>query len=312
MPNKNRRPAFIKKKMGFLFRHPIQDGRVAEKWGGGRVSACIPSQPPVYSISWGRGFCRAMALGDIPTIPAPRRFLGCNLHPVTVPAFIRIVTDLAASGTRCKITYLNAHCSNLSASHAAYRVALKSCSLVYADGKGVVWAARFLGQPVPERVNAGDFIEDFLRACAGKGLSIFLLGCADGIAQRAAAHWQARVPGLEIAGTHHGYFGGGDEETVAAAINASEPDIVLVGMSAPVQELWMERWAPRLDAPVVWCVGALFEYFSGVRRRAPRWVRRIGMEWLFRLVLEPGRLWKRYLVGNAVFAARVLKARFFA
>jgi len=207
------------------------------------------------------------------------------------------------------VTYLNAHCSNLAARDAEYRAAVNRFGLVYADGQGVVWASRALGAPVPERVNAGDFIPDFCRLCAIEGIRLFLLGSYQGVPERAAQTWSKAAPGLAVAGTRHGFFTPEEEESVAAAINAARPDILIVGMSAPRQELWALRWAERLHVPVIWCVGALFEYFSDTRPRAPVWMRRAGLEWLFRLALEPRRLWRRYLVGNARFVWRVLRAR---
>ena len=206
------------------------------------------------------------------------------------------------------VTYLNAHCSNLAARDAEYRAAVNRFGLVYADGQGVVWASRALGALVPERVNAGDFIPDFCRLCASEGIRLFLLGSYEGVPERAAQTWSKAAPGLAIAGTRHGFFTPEEEESVAAAINAARPDILIVGMSAPRQELWTLRWAQRLHVPVIWCVGALFEYFSDTRPRAPVWMRRAGLEWLFRLALEPRRLWRRYLVGNARFVWRVLRA----
>ncbi len=243
-----------------------------------------------------------------PSPPEPVDFLGCRLHPVTTAEFIDLATGVEKGPFR--ITYLNAHCSNLSARDTDYRGVVNRCELVYADGQAVVWASRRLGRPVPERVNAGDFILDFCRACAEKKRRIFLLGGAEGMAENAARAWREAVPGLEIAGVRPGYFKREDEEVLAEAIREASPDVILAGMSAPRQELWMDRWAGRLDVPVVWCVGALFEYYSSVRARAPRWMRRAGLEWLFRLCLEPRRLWRRYLVGNVVFVRRVLRAKF--
>ena len=274
-----------------------------------------------------------------PAVPEPVPFLGCRLHPVTTEELIEIVVRRAGaaggdSGTsRCAgpvaqdtssvpsaeglqpahnapftLTYLNAHTSNLSADDPEYRDVVNRCGLVYADGQAVVWAARWLGAPVPERVTAGDCILDFCRACARRGLRLYLLGGAKDLAERAAREWRERAPGLEIAGVHHGFFQPEDETRLADAIRAARPDVLLLGLSAPVQEKWMDRWANELGVPVVWCVGALFEYFGQGRPRAPRWMRRAGLEWTFRLALEPRRLWRRYLVGNCLFIKQVLDA----
>lgn len=253
-------------------------------------------------------------------IPPPWDFLGAPLHPVATRELVEIFAGWVHERRKAKaadpadapppllVTYLNAHCSNLSARDAAYRGTLRRFHVVYADGKGVVWGALALARPVPERVNAGDFIIDFCRRCARENIRLYLLGCKAGVAEKAAAHWTERAPGLQIAGCRDGYFGEEEEEAVADAVNRSGADIVIAGMSAPRQERWAARNAERLDVAAVWCVGALFEYFSDERKRAPVWMRRAGFEWLFRLIQEPGRLWKRYLVGNAVFALRVLRA----
>jgi N-acetylglucosaminyldiphosphoundecaprenol N-acetyl-beta-D-mannosaminyltransferase len=272
----------------------------------------------------------------LPDIPAPHSFLGCPLHPVTSRQFMEILlcaaqrvppavpssihnpqsaipnprsSVLRPQSSALLVTYLNAHCSNLAAQDTAYREALGRFGLVYADGQGVVWAARTLGTPVPERVNAGDFIVDFCRLCAKEGIRLFLLGSYEGVPERAARTWSDAASGLVIAGTRHGFFSPEEEESVAAEIVAARPDILIVGMSAPRQELWTLRWADRLGVPAIWCVGALFEYFSDTRLRAPVWMRRAGLEWLFRLTLEPRRLWRRYLLGNSQFLWRVLRAK---
>ena len=129
------------------------------------------------------------------------------------------------------------------------------------------------------------------------------------MAARAAEAWLRLAPELRIAGTRDGYFTENEAREVARAIRDSGADVVLVGMGSPRQEEWMDRWGGETGARVVWCVGALFEYSGGIRRRAPVWMRRSGLEWFFRLALEPGRLWRRYLLGNARFCWRLARAR---
>lgn len=248
--------------------------------------------------------------------PPSADFLGCPLHPVTTDECMALLLEAASAqgegpgdGPPLRVAYLNAHTSNLAARLPALRAILGRCDLVYADGQAVVWGARLLGVRAPERVNAGDFIVRFLRECSARGIRLYLLGGAPGLAARAAEAWLRLAPGLRIAGLCDGYFAPGESEAVARAIRDSAADLVLVGMGSPRQEEWMDRWGAESGARVVWCVGALFEYFAGVRRRAPLWMRRCGFEWLFRLALEPGRLWRRYLVGNVRFCLRVTRAR---
>jgi len=115
-------------------------------------------------------------------------------------------------------------------------------------------------------------------------------------------------PGLDVVGSHHGYFEPGTphNERVLEDVNARRPNILLVGMGSPKQELWVDRYADRLDVDILWTVGALFDYVSGRVPRAPRWLADNGLEWIFRLGIEPQRMWRRYLLGNPVFLSRVV------
>lgn len=206
------------------------------------------------------------------------------------------------------ITYLNAACSNIAAEDTEYRRILHEADCVYADGQAVVWAAGLVADGLPERVNAGDFIVEFCEHLARRGLSIALVGGRPGVAARAAAAWLEEAPTLEVTGTWNGFFEDGGRR-VCDAINGSQVDLLLVGMGAPLQEKWAWERRLELDVGAIWCVGALFEYYGEGRARAPVWMRRVGLEWAFRLALEPRRLWKRYLVGNAVFVRRVRRAQ---
>lgn len=205
------------------------------------------------------------------------------------------------------VTYLNAWCSNIAAGDSEYAGILRRADAVYADGQGVVWAMRVLGTPVAERINAADFILDFCREAAGRGVSLCLLGSEEGVAARAAAKLIDAVPGLRIAAAESGYFEDKTGDAAAARVRASGADLLILGMGVPRQEKWASARLGLFGVKAVWCVGAMFEYYGEARARAPVWVRKIGLEWAFRLVLEPGRLWRRYLVGNFVFVWRVLR-----
>ena len=237
-------------------------------------------------------------------------FLGIDIVNTDVAGFVEFVLEQARVRTPTSITYVNAHCINMSFKDEEYRRILGKADAVYADGQAIVWAARMLGTPLPERINAGDFLIDFLRRCAGEDFKVFLLGSYEDVADKIAQRLQEKVPELQIAGVHHGFLQDSEGDEIVRIINDSGADILLVGMGIPRQEKWVAVNREKLEAPVVWCVGALFEYFSGYRARAPRWMRRCGLEWLFRLVLEPRRLWHRYLVGNTAFILRVLRYKF--
>lgn len=236
-------------------------------------------------------------------------FLGVPMLRCTTAEFMSALTERAKvgePGDPALVTYLNAWCFLVAGRDADYAAILRGCDGVYADGQAVVWASRWRaeGGALPERVNAADFIPDFLHGAAARGLRVRLLGSEPGVAARAAERFRAEVPGLVITGADDGYFTDGGEEAVVSRIAADAPDLLLVGMGVPLQEKWAAANLARLNCRAIWCVGAMFEYYGGARARAPVWTRKAGLEWLFRLVLEPRRLWRRYLVGNAAFILR--------
>jgi len=237
-------------------------------------------------------------------------FLGIDIIESDVKKFIPFVLKRAVEKEKTFITYINAHCVNLAFKDPEYKQTLKKADVVYADGQAIVWASKFLGHRLPERINAGDFLLDFCRQASSIETSLFLIGSYQKVADTIAHNLQKEVPELQIKGVHHGFFNERDEAEIVSKINQARADILLVGMGVPRQEQWVMKHLDELETPVVWCVGALFEYFSGYRARAPRWMRRTGFEWLFRLLLEPRRLWRRYLLGNAAFVKKVIQYKF--
>jgi len=213
-----------------------------------------------------------------------------------------------SSGPPRRVMYVNAHVLNQSRENPILRDALEHSDLVYCDGYGVRLAAKALDVEIPHRMTGADWIWGLATLCEAAGQSIYLLGSEPGVAGEAAQRLRRLYPRLNVAGAHHGYFDldSPHGERVIEDINARRPDIVLVGMGTPKQELWVQRNARRLDVDVLWTVGALFDYVSGRVPRAPGWLADNGLEWIFRLAIEPQRMWRRYLLGNPVFVSRVL------
>jgi N-acetylglucosaminyldiphosphoundecaprenol N-acetyl-beta-D-mannosaminyltransferase len=219
------------------------------------------------------------------------------------------ITDWVSEGCRGRrVMYVNAHVLNQSLEQPQLREALHASDLVYCDGYGVRLAAKAMEVEIPHRMTGADWIWDLAALCEPKQLSLYLLGSEPGFAAEAAKRLCRRHPGLRIAGAHHGYFevGSPHDERVLEDINERRPDILLVGMGTPKQELWVQHNAERVEAGVLWTVGALFDYVSGRTPRAPGWLADNGLEWIFRLAIEPQRMWRRYLLGNPVFVSRVL------
>jgi N-acetylglucosaminyldiphosphoundecaprenol N-acetyl-beta-D-mannosaminyltransferase len=236
--------------------------------------------------------------------------LGLPLARVTVAQFIEwTIARAAERRAPARIGYLNAAQVNLAFDSPDFAATLRRFDLLYADGQAVVWASRLRGPGAPERVNAGDFTREFFQACARAGLSVALVGGYPGDADRFAERYERETEGFKFRLKEHGFFKPEEAESVHERIEAADPDIALIAMGAPRQERIALEWSERGRPRVWWCVGALFEYDSGRRRRAPKWIRRVGLEWLFRLAMEPGRLWRRYLIGNPKFVWRVVRGR---
>jgi N-acetylglucosaminyldiphosphoundecaprenol N-acetyl-beta-D-mannosaminyltransferase len=181
---------------------------------------------------------------------------------------------------------------------------VRACDIVNIDGMGVVWGARLLGHDVPERVAGVDLFDRLLSYAATHGYPVFLLGGTEAVVERAAAVCADRHAGLEIAGYHHGYFWD-DEEAVVSAIRASRARLLFVAITSPKKENFINRWKSELGVDFVMGVGGTFDVIAGKVKRAPRWMQRCGLEWLFRLIQEPRRLAFRYLVYNPLFIVRV-------
>ncbi len=235
------------------------------------------------------------------------------MDPLTVGELHAEIENLVRHGERGLVLNVNAHCLNLCYEDPKLRDFMNRAEVVFCDGVGVMLAARVLGRRIPQRITYADWIWQLADLAAARGFSLYLLGARPGVAQEAARKLKARNPNLEIVGTRHGYFdhgaGSPENEAVVEEINASAPDILLVGLGMPFQEHWLMENRQRLDVRVALTGGAVFDYASGRLRRGPRLLRENGFEWLARLIVEPRRLWRRYLIGNPLFLLRVLRQR---
>ncbi|MFW6116411.1 MAG: WecB/TagA/CpsF family glycosyltransferase [bacterium] len=239
--------------------------------------------------------------------------LGVQVDPVTVPELHGTIDALIDAGSKARILHVNVSALNLAYEQRWLRDTLNQAELVFCDGAGAALGGRILGHRIPERITYADWMWQLACFAEERDHSFFFLGARRGVAEKAAAKLKARFPDLRILGTHHGYFdktpGNPENEAVIEQINAVNPDILIVGFGMPLQERWlMENW-DCIEAHVALTGGAVFDYVAGELRRAPRWMTNHGLEWLGRLIIEPRRLWKRYLIGNPLFVLRVLRRR---
>jgi len=173
--------------------------------------------------------------------------------------------------------------------------------LIVPDGMSVVWASRMAGVPFPERVAGVDLMARLLDAGARRGLRAYFLGAKRAVVSRLAELCARDHPGLEVVGYRDGYFSGDQHAAIVEDIRSRAPHLLFVGMPSPFKETWCERNRQRLDVPVIMGVGGSFDVLAGAVRRAPRWMQAAGMEWSWRLLMEPRKMWRRYLTTNAAF-----------
>ncbi|MEP0391686.1 MAG: WecB/TagA/CpsF family glycosyltransferase [Erythrobacter sp.] len=230
-------------------------------------------------------------LFNLPLIRATRRDVAKNI--------------LARIGAyrQTTINFVNAHCVNTQRNDLDYRDALKKSDLLLPDGIGMEIAAKMHGKVLGENLNGTDLFPEICREAEDQGTGIFFFGGQPGVADRAADWAATHFAELRIAGTQTGFYSVEDEDALIERINRSRAGILLVGLGVPLQEKWIARNRHRLNAPVVIGVGGLFDYYSGRIPRAPKLVRAFKSEWVWRLAMEPRRMAKRYLWGNASFLA---------
>lgn len=237
--------------------------------------------------------------------PPSTRILGVRVHDVTmaealdwIEAVIRAArTELAPAPQQlctCNPEFV------MEAQHdSEFLEVLNRAGLVVPDGIGLLWAARRLGQPLHERVAGSDLVERIAERAARRGWRLFLLGAAEGVAERAAEVLRARYPGLSLAGAFAGSPRPEDEAAIIARVRAAQPEVLLVAYGHPKQDKWIARNSARLQVPVSAGVGGAFDFIAGVVPRAPRWLRSLHLEWLYRLWRQP---WRLRRVFNAVVA----------
>lgn len=230
---------------------------------------------------------------------------GVRYDNVTVPDALETAIGLAEGGTREQIFFLNADCLRIAQTDREYRDVLDAASLVLADGIGLRLATRLSGAVMRANCNGTDFSPLLLKELARRGHGCFLLGGREGVAERAARRLADSIAGLRVVGTHGGYFA--DDARVVRLINASAASVLFVAMGAPLQEKWIARNRDALRPTLCLGVGALFDYLSGSAPRAPRLLRALCLEWAWRIVLEPRRMARRYILEGIPFMIRLAR-----
>lgn len=235
------------------------------------------------------------------TLPTVTLF-GIPVHAVGMSAALDTIDDAIARHEGLHVGVVNAaKVVNMRRNPALGEDVLAS-DLILADGMAVVWASRLLGHPLPERVTGIDLMYGILNRGMARGYRVFCLGATEEVSAEVERQIASRFPGVVLVGRRDGYFSDAQSEMVAREIQCSRADVLFVAMTSPKKERFLAQWSATMDVPVCHGVGGSFDVLAGKVERAPESWQRMGFEWLYRVKQEPGRLWKRYLVTNALFA----------
>ncbi|MGE3726020.1 MAG: WecB/TagA/CpsF family glycosyltransferase [Candidatus Sericytochromatia bacterium] len=241
-------------------------------------------------------------------LPSPSlRLQGLELRNAHLDQVMAEISERVHARIPTRLYYVNADCLNLAWSDLAYRQALEAADLLLPDGSGVALGARMTGQSLIENLNGTDMFVPLCEQAISNNWRVWFLGGRPEVNLSLVQNLQLRWPDLQIAGHHHGYYDASQEAEIVKTIREAQPHILLVAMGAPQQERWIAQYAGSLQVPLMMGVGGLFDFYSGRIPRAPQLLRKLGLEWTWRLLQEPLRLWRRYLLGNPLFVLRMLR-----
>ncbi len=229
------------------------------------------------------------------------KVLGCELDRVDMREAVERCRELIDAATPAQHVSVNVAKLVALRSDPRMREIVRASELVTADGMPVVWASRLLGDPLPMRVAGIDLMSGLLELAEHHGYRVYVLGARAAVLERAIARIRERHPRLEIVGHGNGYFSDAENDEVVADIRAASPHILFVAMSSPRKEYWLADHGRLLAVPFVMGVGGSIDVWAGETKRAPAWMQRTGLEWFYRLLQEPSRMWRRYLFSNALF-----------
>ena len=222
-------------------------------------------------------------------MPKKVTILGVPVDAITMGEAVARIDGFIEKRTPVLVATANAEMLMRATHDGALRRILQGAAMVTPDGAGTVWAAHHLGHAMPERVAGYDMVQELMREAPAKHRRIFFFGSAPGVADKAKAKAEQLYPGIEIVGTRNGFFTAADEPAIIEEIKAAHPDILLAALGVPKQEKWLAKHLGELGVPVAIGGGGTFDVMAGVMKRAPRWMQRAKLEWLFRGMMQPQR-----------------------
>ena len=229
------------------------------------------------------------------------KILGCPITKLSLEDFVANAEEFIRSKKPHYIAVVNVAKVVKMRSDTELEQSVVNAALIGADGVPLVWASRLLGNPLPGRVNGTDLMYKLLEKANDKGYRVFFFGATEHVLQQVVRQVRQDYPHVQVAGYRNGYFTAAEELDIVRQIRASEPDILFIGFGTPKKELWVRRYLSAMHVSVIHGVGGSFDVMAGVIPRAPVWMQRNGLEWFFRLLQEPRRMWQRYLLTNSLF-----------
>jgi N-acetylglucosaminyldiphosphoundecaprenol N-acetyl-beta-D-mannosaminyltransferase len=242
--------------------------------------------------------------------PANERItlMGCGIDNLTMEETLHTIEGFIASGTPHQHVVVNVDKLVKASRDPELRRIINECALVNVDGMPVVWASRLLGKPLKERVAGVDLFEALMRRAGEKGWRVFLFGAREEVVSQVASTYQHKYPQLVLAGYRNGYWKGEAEEAqVVAQIREAHPDLLFVAISSPKKEQFLGRYQAEMKVPFAMGVGGTFDVAIGLVRRAPRWMQKAGLEWFYRFLQEPRRMFRRYFIEDMAFVWLFIK-----
>ena len=232
---------------------------------------------------------------------------GCRIDALTIDETIDRVEQMIGEGIPRQHAVVNvAKIVSMKRDPELQRV-INGCDMVNADGMPIVWASRLLGNRLPDRVAGVDLFQELVKLSAEKGYRPFFFGAREHVVRRVVEIFNNKYPALRVAGFRNGYFTLEEEIEIARRIRDTGAEILFVGFPSPKKEKFIQKWLSEMQVPFSMGVGGSFDIVAGVTKRAPQWMRQGGLEWFYRIIQEPGRMWKRYATTNPVFVGMVLK-----
>ena len=241
------------------------------------------------------------------------KLLGIKISVLDKLDILSLIKSNIENSKKSLISYVNIHAMNICSIDTRFYNILNNAELIFNDSYGIILASRITGQGIPPRNTPPDWINELSELCINNKFTMYFLGGKDGVSRKAADKLIEKYPELCILGAEHGYYNKSktsiENNELIKRINKNKPDILVVGFGMPLQEFWIDENYKYIDAKIFLPVGAFFDYVSESKNRSPKWITSNGLEWVARLIAEPKRMWKRYILGNPLFYYRVFKEK---